>query len=69
VKALTVVDLISLIVTEQDMLRLDMFALFIDPIWYWIQSALYSRYRESPDEPITARTNVYTSLCMQETNI
>jgi hypothetical protein len=51
------------------MLPSDMFALFIDPIWYRTQSALYSRYRESSDEPITARTNVYTCLCMQETNI
>jgi hypothetical protein len=33
------------------------------------QSALYSRYRETSNEPTTARTNVYTCLCMQESNI
>ncbi|PVH62569.1 hypothetical protein PAHAL_3G326300 [Panicum hallii] len=30
------------------------------------QSALHSRYRGGGDEPITARTNLYTCLCTQE---
>jgi hypothetical protein len=34
-----------------------------------MQSALYSRYREAPNEPITARANIYKCLCMQESNI
>jgi hypothetical protein len=37
-----------------------------DPVL--IQSALYSRCREGSDEPITARTNLYTCLCVQEFN-
>jgi hypothetical protein len=51
------------------MLSSDILALFIDPIQYRTQSALYNRYRGSPDEPITARTNICMCLCMQETNI
>jgi hypothetical protein len=35
-----------------------------DPVL--MQSALYSRYRGGDDEPITARTNLYTCLCTQE---
>jgi hypothetical protein len=69
---LNVVDWVSWLITEQVLyLPSDMCILFkyLDPIWYWIQSALHSRYRESPDEPITARTNIYMCLCMQETNI
>jgi hypothetical protein len=31
-----------------------------------MQSALHSRYRGGGDEPITARTNLYTCLCIQE---
>jgi hypothetical protein len=31
-----------------------------------MQSALYSRYQGGSDEPITARTNLYTCLCIQE---
>jgi hypothetical protein len=31
-----------------------------------MQSALYSRCRGGSDEPITARTNLYTCLCIQE---
>jgi hypothetical protein len=31
-----------------------------------MQSALYSRYRGGSDEPITARTDLYTCLCIQE---
>jgi hypothetical protein len=30
------------------------------------QSALHSRYRGGSDEPITARTDLYTCLCVQE---
>jgi hypothetical protein len=35
-----------------------------DPVL--MQSALYSRYRGGGNEPITAQTNLYTCLCMQE---
>jgi hypothetical protein len=35
-----------------------------DPVL--MQSALYSRYLGGDDEPITARTNLYTCLCTQE---
>jgi hypothetical protein len=31
-----------------------------------MQSARYSRCRGGDDEPITARTNLYTCLCIQE---
>jgi hypothetical protein len=31
-----------------------------------MQSALHSRYRGGSDEPIMARTNLYTCLCVQE---
>jgi hypothetical protein len=37
-----------------------------DPIM--MQSALHSRCRGGSDEPITARTNLYTCLCIQEFN-
>jgi hypothetical protein len=33
-----------------------------------MQLALHSRYRGGGDEPITARTNFYTCLCVQEFN-
>jgi hypothetical protein len=33
-----------------------------------MQSALHSRYRGGGDEPITARTNLYMYLCIQEFN-
>jgi hypothetical protein len=69
VKVLIVVDWISLIFMEQDLCRYRVHVCVIcrsDPVL--MQSALYSRYREAPDEPIMARTNVYTCVCMQETN-
>jgi hypothetical protein len=37
-----------------------------DPVL--MQSAFYSRCRGGSDEPITARTNLYTCLCIQELN-
>jgi hypothetical protein len=37
-----------------------------DPVL--MQSALHSRCRGGSDEPITARTNLYTCLCIQEFN-
>jgi hypothetical protein len=69
-RILIVVDWISLIFMKQDLGCYRVHMCFIwrsDPVL--MQSALYSRYRETPYEPITARTNVYTCLCMQESNI
>jgi hypothetical protein len=69
VRVLIVVDWISLIFMEQDLCRDQVYICFIcrsDSVL--MQSALYSRYRETPDEPIMARTNTYTCLCMQESN-
>jgi hypothetical protein len=37
-----------------------------DPVL--MQSALHSRYRGGGDEPITARTNLYTCLCIHKFN-
>jgi hypothetical protein len=70
VRVLIIIDWISLIFLEQDLCRYRVHICFIcrsDPVL--MQSALYSWYRETSDEPIMARTNAYTCLCMQESNI
>jgi hypothetical protein len=68
-EGLVIVDWIRLIFMKQDLCYYQIRVLPTyrsDPVL--MQSALYSPYRGGSDEPITARTNLYTCLCIQEFN-
>jgi hypothetical protein len=68
-EGLVIVDWIKLIFMKQDLYCYQVHMLPIyrsDPVL--IQSALHSRYRGGSDEPIMARTNLYTCLCIQKFN-
>jgi hypothetical protein len=68
-EGLVIVDWIRLIFMKQDLCCYQVRMLPIyrsNPVL--MQSALYSRCRGGSDEPITARTNLYTCLCIQEFN-
>jgi hypothetical protein len=68
-EGLVIVDWIRLIFMKQDLCYYQIRVLPTyrsDPVL--MQSALYSRYRGGSDEPIMARTNLYTCLCIQEFN-
>jgi hypothetical protein len=68
-EGLVIVDWIKLIFIKQDLYCLQVHLLPIyrsNPVL--MQSALHSRYRGGSVEPITARTNLYTCLCIQKFN-
>jgi hypothetical protein len=64
-EGLVIIDCIRLIFMKQNLYCYQVHMLLIyrsDPAL--MQSALYSRCRGESDEPITARTNLYTCLCI-----
>jgi hypothetical protein len=68
-EGLVVADWIRLVFAKRDLfLSKYIHCLFqrSDPVL--LQSALHSRYRGGGDEPIMARTDLYTCLCIQELN-
>jgi hypothetical protein len=70
-EGLVIVDWIRSIFMKQDLFRCQayIYCPFQRSNPVLMQPALHSRYRGGSNEPITARTNLYMCLCVQEFDI